>query len=98
MSANRLASVRRHGFRDRPAKYCPNRIPSSRRGSTQRSRLLLRDLRCELVEVVDAELLLDAGDLIDHLLEPLLAEKLVLLPLELLTQVLELLGREDLVE
>src|SRR5262245_24257922 len=52
----------------------------------------------ELGEVVDAELLLDGGDLLDGLLEALLAEQLVLLLLELLAEFLEPLRRDDLVQ
>ena len=54
--------------------------------------------RREPGQVVDAELLLDGGDLLDRLLEPLLAEEPVLLLLELLAEVLEPLRRDELVQ
>jgi hypothetical protein len=54
--------------------------------------------RRELAEVVDAELFLDGGDLIDRLLEALLPEQPVLLLLELLAKFLQLLRRDNLVE
>src|SRR5262245_27526038 len=44
------------------------------------------ELRGELVEVVDLQLLLDGGHLAHHLLEALLTEQLVFLLLELLAQ------------
>lgn len=47
--------------------------------------------RGELIEVVDAEFLLEAGDLLDDLFEPALSEQLVLLLLELLAEFLDVL-------
>src|SRR5262249_33677641 len=44
----------------------------------------------ELSQIVDAEFLLDGGDLVDRLLEALITEEAVLLLVELLAQVLEL--------
>src|SRR5262249_21604656 len=54
--------------------------------------------RRELGEVVDAQVLLDLGDLIDGLLEAVLPEQPVLLLLELLAEFLQPLGRDDLVQ
>src|SRR5262249_40878980 len=52
----------------------------------------------ELGEVVDAQLLLEGGDLLDGLLKALVAEQPVFLLLELLAEFAEPLRRDDLVQ
>src|SRR5438876_10126131 len=58
--------------------------------------LLTRRLGRELIELVDAQLLLDGRDLLHGLLESLLAEQTLFFLFELLAQLLDLLGRHDL--
>ena len=54
--------------------------------ASRRSMGVPSHLRRELCEVVDTEALLDSGDAVDHLIEPILAEQLVFLLFEVLAE------------
>src|SRR5206468_7925399 len=54
------------------------------------------NIRRKLGEIVNAEAFLDSGHLIHHLLKSILAEELVFLLLEILTQRIEFMRRNDL--
>src|SRR5207245_5054750 len=59
---------------------------------------LSSQLRRELRQIVDAERLLDRGDPIDHLLESIFAEQVMLFLLEVFAERRELLFRHDLTQ
>jgi hypothetical protein len=61
------------------SRFARSRAPQVARPSFA---LSLSNFRCELRQIVNAELLLDAGDFVHHAVKTLFAEKLVFLFLE----------------
>src|SRR5437867_7884996 len=77
-----------------------NRIRMTARGAEVRSKRLMSGsaFRRELGEVVDTELLLDAGDAVDHFLEAVLPEELIFFLLEVLPESVVFVPADDLAQ